>query len=139
MEKLITISNTGRLLESDCWSLPIFFLINLRIMLSDRCCVRGRHIIDITVHFRSPYFYLLLLRLVCVCVGGRHKALNYLLMIINLYCLKKDQQGGETPSLMLPLFLQCPLKELVWGREVREADHTPVVGSVRHVLVSSFT
>lgn len=74
-----------------------------------------------------------------MCVwGGRHEALNYLLMTINLNCLKKDQKCGEMPSLMLPICLQCPLKELVWGREGREADHTPVVDSVRHVPVSSF-
>lgn len=68
-----------------------------------------------------------------MCVwGGRQEALNYLLMTINLYCLKKDQQRSEMPTLILPVFLQCPLKELTWGREVREADHTPGVDRKTH-------
>lgn len=71
MERLITINNTGRLLKSE----PLLS-VNLlpdkleNFLLSGLGCVRGRYTGDVMVHFRLLFFYLLLLRLVCVCVAG---------------------------------------------------------------------
>lgn len=52
----------------------------------------------------------------CVC-GGRQEALNYLLMTINLYCLKKDQQRGEMPTLiLLDIISSVPTERISVGK-----------------------